>query len=354
MADMHKYHIPLGENANSNRISAEEYEKAGYLPSYGYVRVSTKGQADDDKFGIDAQKSAVKKFAMARRYYIKKWFVDVCSGVSSERPELENIIFYEKVPDGGTMPVFAFKSDRIARDTKLYFYFLYELEKKGFKLQCVTEEFETEGEFANLYRSMLMFVAEQERKNIRQRTMQGKKIKQNRGGYIGGNVPYGYYSTAGHLEVQLYEAYAVKWIYHATYNLGMNKSQIVKELTKHCIRTRNDKSWHISTISNILKNKRFYQGYLTTMDGQEVKGSHKPIIRSDECKSLVALDERGNFPLRNPQNNTSDVTKAEVDSVIKVKQIKNYDDITNIRRIKLKRLKERKAQQEKEGSVIDE
>lgn len=322
----------LGEKANSSLISEEEYEKAGYLPSLGYVRVSTEGQSNEDRYGIDAQKSAIRKYAMARRYYIKKWFVDVCSGVSDERPELQNVLYYEKAPDT-VMPVFAFKSDRIARDTKLYFYFLYEMERRNLKLQCVTEEFETEGEFANLYRSMLLFVAEQERKNIKLRTMQGKKIKQTQGGYIGGNTPYGYYSTAKHLEVQLYEAYTVKWIFHATYNLGMNKSQIVRELTAKHIRTRNDKSWHVSSVSSILKQKRFYQGYVTTMDGREVKGSHKPIIREDSFSSPVELDNKGNFALRDPGTDTSDPTKIEVTKSDNIKLIKNYDDIRMTRQI---------------------
>ena len=103
---MRKYHIPVGENANAPVVSAEDYEKAGYLPSLGYVRVSTEGQSSEDRYGIDAQKAAIKRYAMGRRYYIKKWFVDVCSGVSDERPELENVLYYEKAPET-VMPPFS-------------------------------------------------------------------------------------------------------------------------------------------------------------------------------------------------------------------------------------------------------
>ena len=61
-----------------------------------------------------------------------------------------------------------------------------------------TEEHFTEGDdFANIYRSLLMFVAEQERKNIALRTSKGRSLKAQCGGYSGGNKPYGYYVVDG-------------------------------------------------------------------------------------------------------------------------------------------------------------
>ena len=47
-------------------------------------------------------------------------------------------------------------------------------------------------DFANIYRSLLMFVVEQERKNIALRTSKGRQLKAQCGGDSGGNKPYGY------------------------------------------------------------------------------------------------------------------------------------------------------------------
>lgn len=336
-------------------IGWEDYEKAGYRKALGYIRVSTEGQSSEDKYGIDAQKSEITKYAMSRRYYIKEWFIDVCSGVTEIRPELTNILYYEKAPDV-EIPVIAFKSDRIARDTKLYFYFLYEMERRNLKLKCVTEEFETEGEFANLYRSMLMFVAEQERKNIRLRTMNGKKIKQNQGGFIGGNAPYGYYSSVGKLEVQPYEAYIVKYIFHATYNQNKSMNKIAKELTENHIRPRRGSSWYASTVKSILSQKRFYQGYVTTMEGEEIKGQHKRLLKDtdSEDESLVRLDSRGNYPLIDPGNDVRDMENANVESVLQIKDIKNYDDIQAMRQGIAQRFIERHKNDNKEGELENE
>ncbi len=182
-------HVESNTDGRGNYEKTEDLEKAGYEAVYGYIRVSTEGQAGEDKFGIDMQKKAIRDYCITKRMYVKEWYVDVVSGVEEKREAL-NYLMYTYEPQK-VKRIVAFKSDRIARDTKLYFYILYMLEKKGLKLECVTEEFETEGEFANLYRSMLMFCAEQERKNIKMRTERGRAVELKDGGDYGGNLAYG-------------------------------------------------------------------------------------------------------------------------------------------------------------------
>ena len=67
------------------------------------------------------------------------------------------------------------------------------------KLLSTEEHFSEGDDFANIYRSLLMFVAEQERKNIALRTGRGRSLKAQCGGYSGGNKPYGYYCVDGML-----------------------------------------------------------------------------------------------------------------------------------------------------------
>lgn len=109
--------------------------------------------------------------------------------------------------------VIVFKNGRVARDTKLYFYYLYTLEKRNVKLLSTEEHFSEGDDFANIYRFLLMFVAEQERKNIALRTGRGRSIKAKCGGYAGGNKPYGYYCADGMLILNRREKLIVEAIF---------------------------------------------------------------------------------------------------------------------------------------------
>ena len=63
---------------------------------------------------------------------------------------------------------------------------------------------------ANIYRALLLFVAEQERKNIALRTSKGRSVKARCGGYSGGRTPYGYKVVNGVLTINPEEEPIVK------------------------------------------------------------------------------------------------------------------------------------------------
>ena len=89
----------------------------------GYVRVSTEKQAGDDKYGIDIQKQAILLYANDNGYNIVDWKIDEMSGAKDDRPALSEILFGE-ITNPPIEAVIVFKNDRLARDTKLYFYYL--------------------------------------------------------------------------------------------------------------------------------------------------------------------------------------------------------------------------------------
>lgn len=129
----------------------------------GYVRVSTEEQSADDKYGIEVQKQAILSYSHENGYEIVCWLTDTISGAKDNRPELDKILYQpDQLPHHDA--VIVFKNDRVARDTKLYFYYFYTLEKRNVALLSTEEHFSEGDDFANIYRSLLMFVAEQERK----------------------------------------------------------------------------------------------------------------------------------------------------------------------------------------------
>lgn len=245
----------------------------------GYIRVSTEQQANDDKYGVEVQKQAILLYANDHGYNIVDWKVDEISGAKDDRPALNEILYGDNISNPPYEAVIIFKNDRMARDTKLYFYYLYVLEKKNIKLLSAQEEFNEGSEFANIYRALLQFVAEQERKNIALRTGKGRSIKAACGGYSGGRRPYGYKVVDGVLTIDEPEAEIVRFIFQKNEE-GTSMLGITDLLEKAGYVTRSGKRFQVSTIKSILNNRPLYEGMYKYGDMNWVKGVHEPILES--------------------------------------------------------------------------
>ena len=246
----------------------------------GYIRVSTKQQAEEEKYGIDVQKQAILLYANDNGYNIVDWKVDEISGAKDDRPALNDIL-YGDVTNPPFEAVIIFKNDRLARDTKLYFYYLYTLEKKNIKLLSVKEEFAEGGELANIYMALLQFVAEQERKNIALRTSKGRSIKAQCGGYSGGRCPYGYKVENGRLIINEEEKPIVEFIFEKKAE-GVPMLTMVDLLAEQGYKTRKGRSFQVSTIKSIITNEPLYRGmYKYGKEMNWVKGVHEPILKGE-------------------------------------------------------------------------
>lgn len=243
----------------------------------GYIRVSTAGQAADDKYGEEAQRQAILLYADANDYSIVKWYVETGSG-AKERPIFDEIVWGDDVTNPPFEAVIVFKNDRVARETKLYFTYLFFLEKKGVTLLSTQEQFDEGGDFANIYRSLLQFVAEQERKNIAKRTGAGRKLKASCGGYSGGRAPYGYKVVDHQLVIREDEAEIVRLVF-ASLDAGKTLQEVADDLNAKGYHSRVGKTFAPSQIRSIRDNRPTYEGmYKYGEDMTYVKGLHEPII----------------------------------------------------------------------------
>ena len=252
----------------------------------GYIRCSTDGQFGEDKYGDEVQREKILSYADANGFVIVKWFVDSISGVKDDRPEL-NKILYGDVTNPPFEAVITYKSDRIARDTKLYFYYLYLLEKKNIRLISTKEDFAEGSEFANIYRALMLFVAEQERRNIAMRTSGGRISKASCGGYSGGKAPYGYYIKDGRYMINEKEAEVVRLIFQL-HKSGMPMLRIAEWLNANGYRSRSDGMFYTSHIKAIVGNEPTYRGLYRYGRGKDkkdipwVQGVHEPILKNSE------------------------------------------------------------------------
>lgn len=248
-----------------------------------YCRVSTDGQAQEDKCGIDSQKAIIMKYCAEHEMQISDWYIDEGeSGVKESRPALDELLFGE-VRNPPVTTVVVAKSDRMARDIKLYFYYMMLLEKKGIELISASEPFVDDGTgLGNVYRSLMLFVAEQERMNINKRTSGGRKIKAARGGYSGGRPPYGYKPVDGNLVIVPEEADVVRYVINAKKS-GETFQRICDKLNAEGKTNRSGTKFSISTIQVILENEPMYRGmYRYGKGGEWVKGQQEAILTGDD------------------------------------------------------------------------
>lgn len=246
-----------------------------------YCRVSTDAQAGEDRFGIQEQKDRIIAWAKREGHLVIGWFIDKGeSGVKENRPALNQLLFgpIENPPAQACVVV---KSDRLARDIKLYYYFMMLLEKKGMKLISISEPEVDDGTgLGNIYKALMLFVAEQERKNITVRTAGGRYQKAKLGGYSGGNAPYGYCVRDGQLVIQELEAQIAKKIFEMR-SWGYTLEKIAGILNEAGIKTRKAKLWKANSVDGVLRNEDFYRG-IYKYSGVESVGMHKPLIVGDK------------------------------------------------------------------------
>lgn len=246
----------------------------------GYIRVSTEAQAADDKYGLVAQKEKILAYANDNGYNIVQWFCDEESGASDDREAFNQILYNENVTNPPFEAVIAYKSDRVARDTKLYFYYLYVLEKRNIKLISTQEVF-PEGDFANIYRALMLFVAEQERKNIAIRTGTGRKMKAAAGGYSGGRLAYGYKSENGRLIINEEERPIVEFVFDE-HRKGTPMLTIADKLNDLGYRTRKGTKFQNTSVRSIIRNEPLYHGMYKYGEMNWVRGVHEPILPDDD------------------------------------------------------------------------
>lgn len=256
----------------------------------GYLRVSTEEQAGEGKFGLTEQKELILDYARRGDYYILDWYIDKgISGVKEDRPAMNDLL-YGDIKNPPVEYILVAKSDRIARDIKLYYYYLMLMEKKGMKLVSVTEPVVDDGSgMGNIYRSLMLFVAEQERKNIAARTAGGRRQKAKQGGYCGGRPPYGYKAFNNELAIVSYEAKVVRKIFELS-EAGIGLTKTARLLNENGIPTRTGKRWSPTGIANILGNKAFYEGQYTYGD-IEVEGKYEPLLKNGEWASVTDINK---------------------------------------------------------------
>jgi site-specific DNA recombinase len=155
-----------------------------------YYRVSTKGQGDEDAYGLPKQRHEVQTYCKTQGHTIVATFQDIgVSGGTDNRPGLSAMLVAE-----GFEAVVVPAWDRLAREATLDGYLRYSFKQRGIIVLSATQGNGIDPASV-MMQGMLALVAGYEKSLIAQRLAGGRKAKARAGGYAHGTAPYGTKAT---------------------------------------------------------------------------------------------------------------------------------------------------------------
>ena len=194
-----------------------------------YPRVSTKMQVDG--YSLDGQRNSLKRFAEREDMIVVDVYEDAGkSGKSIEgRPAFKKML--SDIENGLEIEyVLVYKLSRFGRNAADILNSLEFIQSYGINLICIEEGIDSSQTSGKLLISVLLAVAEIERENIIEQTMNGRREKARQSGWNGGFAPYGYYLKDNKLLIAEEEAEVIRLIYDKYANTNIGYGGIAKYL----------------------------------------------------------------------------------------------------------------------------
>lgn len=200
-----------------------------------YIRVSTDMQIDG--YSLEAQKNVLKRYADREGMIIVYIYEDAGkSGKTIEgRPAFQKML--SDIKNGMEVDyILVYKLSRFGRNAADILSSLEFVQSYDVNLICAEEGIDSSQASGRLLISVLSAVAEIERENILEQTMNGRKEKARQGKWNGGFAPYGYKlervgnSDKKQLVIAEDEAEVIRIIYDKFVNTDMGMGGIAKYL----------------------------------------------------------------------------------------------------------------------------
>lgn len=183
------------------------------MMKYGYIRVSTRGQASEGN-GLEAQREALKAAGA------EVLFEDVMTGRVVDRPAFDEMLAKVQSSD----EIMVTKLDRFARSVAQASELIGKLLDDGVTVYVLNVGKLDNSPSGKLMRNMLLAFAEFERDLIVERTQEGKAIARQKSGYHEGRPPKFSKQQVDHA-LELLENYSYKQVAEMT---GISKSTLVR------------------------------------------------------------------------------------------------------------------------------
>lgn len=225
-----------------------------------YARVST--NLESQATSIENQIDIFYNYASQMGWEIVKVYTDKQSGTKGNRPGLKALIQDGK--DGLYDVILAKELSRLARNGKLSYELRDICQFNNIHIVCLDNSINTlEGNVQNF--GLFAWMYETESANSSRRNKQAKKVKAERGLYIGSHAPYGYFVKNGVLKIKEDDTPNIVRRIFFDYLQGIGMDSIAKNLTAEKVLTpaqvanksNASTQWHGSTIKKILTNRHY-------------------------------------------------------------------------------------------------
>lgn len=249
-----------------------------------YIRVSTKGQAEDG-YSLDFQKDKLLAYCKAMDYAVVGIYVDDgYTGSNLERPGMQRII--KEAATGKFEAVLVYKLDRLSRSQKHTMYMLEDVFiPNDIAFISMSESFDTGSQWGIAMVGILSVFAQLERSNIKERTFDGRKGRAQEGSWHGGGThPIGYDYIEGELVINKKEAEQVRMVYEY-YSSGMTITEICRRMEGY--KTKHGDWHHPGTVANVLDNP-LYAGTVH-FDDVITPDSHHAIVPQDLYNTVASM-----------------------------------------------------------------
>lgn len=242
-----------------------------------YPRVSTEMQVDG--YSLEGQKNMLTRFADREEMIIVDTYEDAGkSGKSIEgRPAFQKML--RDIEDGLDIDyILVYKLSRFGRNAADILNSLELVQSYGVNLICIEEGIDSSQTSGKLLISVLSAVAEIERENIIEQTMNGRREKARQGGWNGGFAPYGYTLEDNKLMIEETEAVAIRKIFELYTSSEIGLGGIANQLNLQGIRkiprqngTLEDWTGHfiIREYQTFYLNDEKWKDHLTRQGGPE-------------------------------------------------------------------------------------
>jgi site-specific DNA recombinase len=228
--------------------------------AFSYYRKSIEREADKS---IEGQKEEVRRYAAENNIEIIAEFEEVASSATLKRKEFQKIFQLLSTRDDIDY-IIVYMFDRATREADhigWIFSHLKEILGVKTRLHSATEDNDYEDDPTKLLMIMMKtYGTTQERINSVKRMQEGKKRKQQKGGFLGGTPPVGYKSSAGKLVIEESGVPIVETVFSLR-EKGESMEKIAAELNKKGFKTRKNRFFHAQTVQRILKYKDWYEGH---------------------------------------------------------------------------------------------
>jgi site-specific DNA recombinase len=280
----------MSRSRASLAIAPDPAEQAGPVRVATYTRISTDEERQPNS--LEAQRVRLEAFVDSQpEWRIERRYADQFTGTVIDRPELTRMLKDARL--GRFDVLLVYRVDRLARSIRGLAQVIDELDQAGVTFRSATEPFDTGTPAGRMMVQMLGVFAEFERALIVERITAGLERKAARGGWCGGQRPFGLNLSANreHLERNPTEAPLVPVIFDRYVHRKAGSSAIAHWLNEQGYRTKNGRLWSQESVITVLRN-RAYLGEIYYR-GNWYPAPHEPLIPTELFeKAQAILQER--------------------------------------------------------------